>query len=102
MIEKKSDITTSALVAMAKFIKENPKLLLGLIAGSVAAAYGVNKIVDLSQKLHPLDQIIKERQKLSIFNQQKQIMESLLKSNIDIRNSMINKPVSNRIYPPLS
>jgi hypothetical protein len=101
-MEKKSGLTTKSLVAVAKFINDNPKLTLGLLTGGIVTAYGANKIVDLSQKLHPLDQIIKERQKLSIMNQQNQMMASLLKSNIDIRNSVAPKPASNKIYPPLS
>jgi hypothetical protein len=102
MMEKKSGLTTKALAAVAKFINDNPRLTLGLLAGGVVTAYGANKITGMAKNIHPLDQMIKERQKLSLLNQQNQMMASLLKSNIDIRNSVAPKPASNKIYPPLS
>ena len=102
MIEKKSNITSTTLKSVAKFINDNPRLTLGLLAGGALVSYGANKINEIAKNIHPLDQMIKERQKLSIMNQQKQIMASLLKSNMDIRNSVAPKPASNKIYPPLS
>lgn len=101
-MEKRSGITSTTLKSVAKFINDNPRLTLGLLTGGALAAYGANKITGIAQSVHPLDQMIKERQKLSILNQQKQIMESLLKSNLDIKKSVSEKPISNRIYPPLS
>jgi hypothetical protein len=61
-----------------RFAGQHPKATVGIIGAGMLGSYSLGKILDLSERVHPLYNIVENERKRGIMNQQVELLSGIL------------------------